>query len=47
MAPGLAEDSAADICAGRRSSAEYAAAFGDIAPRLTRTQALVEAERCL
>jgi dihydropyrimidine dehydrogenase (NAD+) subunit PreT len=47
MAPGLAEGSAADIRAGRRSSAEYAAAFGDIAPRLTRTQALVEAERCL
>jgi len=36
-----------DIRAGRRSAAEYAAAFADAAPRLTRTQALVEAERCL
>jgi len=36
-----------DIRAGRRTAAQYALAFGDIAPRFTRTQALVEAERCL
>ncbi len=36
-----------DIGAGRRSAAEYAQAFGDAAPRLSRAQALVEAERCL
>lgn len=29
------------------SAADYAAAFADAAPRLSRTQALVEAERCL
>lgn len=40
-------DSVPDIRAARRSAAEYAQAFGDAAPRLTRTQALVEAERCL
>ena len=39
--------SSPDIRAGRRSAAEYAAAFADAAPRLSRTQALVEAERCL
>jgi glutamate synthase (NADPH/NADH) small chain len=44
--PSTAE-SAPDIRTARRSAAEYAQAFGDIAPRLTRTQALVEAERCL
>ncbi len=39
---------AADIRPGRLgSAAEYAAAFADAAPRLTRTQALVESERCL
>lgn len=38
---------APDIRSARRSAAEYAQAFGDVAPRLTRTQALVEAERCL
>jgi glutamate synthase (NADPH/NADH) small chain len=36
-----------DIRAGRRAAADYAEAFADAAPRLTRTQALVEAERCL
>ncbi len=36
-----------DVRAGRRPAADYAAAFADAAPRLTRTQALVEAERCL
>jgi len=36
-----------DIRSARRSAAEYAQAFGDVAPRFTRTQALVEAERCL
>lgn len=40
-------DSVPDIRAARRSAAEYAQAFGDAAPRLTRSQALVEAERCL
>ncbi|HKX44971.1 MAG TPA: NAD(P)-dependent oxidoreductase [Burkholderiaceae bacterium] len=39
--------SAPDIRSARRSAADYAQAFADIAPRLTRTQALVEAERCL
>ena len=36
-----------DIRAGRRSSADFATAFGDAAPRYTRGQALTEAERCL
>src|SRR5688572_29092710 len=43
----MAELSVPDIRAGRRTSGEYVAGFGDVAPRLTRTQALVEAERCL
>ena len=39
---------AADIRPGRLgSAADYAAAFADNAPRFTRTQALVESERCL
>ena len=38
---------APDVRAGRRDAAGYAAAFADAAPRLTRTQALVAAERCL
>ena len=37
----------ADIRAGRRTTAQYETAFADAAPRFTRTQALVEAERCL
>jgi glutamate synthase (NADPH/NADH) small chain len=36
-----------DVRPGRLAPAAYAAAFADAAPRLTRTQALVEAERCL
>ena len=36
-----------DVRPGRLDAAGYAAAFADAAPRLTRTQALVEAERCL
>ena len=46
----MAESShpAADIRPGRLGgAADYAAAFADSAPRLTRTQALVESERCL
>ncbi len=47
MAPLSATASAPDVKAGRRTAAEYAAAFADASPRLSRTQALVEAERCL
>jgi len=36
-----------DIRPGRRSAAQIAEALSDSAPRLTATQALVEAERCL
>ncbi|HSW06098.1 NAD(P)-binding protein, partial [Aquabacterium sp.] len=36
-----------DVRAARLGAAEYAQHFADAAPRLTRTQALVEAERCL
>ncbi|MEO7338072.1 MAG: NAD(P)-binding protein, partial [Caldimonas sp.] len=36
-----------DVRPGRRDAAAYAEAFGDAAPRFTRTQALVESERCL
>ena len=36
-----------DIRAGRLSGAEYALRFADATPRLTQTQALLEAERCL
>ena len=43
----MAELPEPDIRAGRRTAAQYADAFADAAPRLTRTQALVEAERCL
>jgi glutamate synthase (NADPH/NADH) small chain len=43
----MADVSAPDIRPARRSAAEYAAAFGDASPRLTRAEALVEAERCL
>ena len=38
---------APDVQPGRLSPAQYAQHFADAAPRLTRTQALVEAERCL
>lgn len=37
----------ADIRPARLQPAQYAANFADAAPRLSRTQALVEAERCL
>ena len=43
----MPELSSPDIRGGRRSAAEYASAFADAAPRLSRTQALVETERCL
>ena len=36
-----------DIRAGRLPAEAYARQFADVAPRLSRTQALVEAERCL
>jgi glutamate synthase (NADPH/NADH) small chain len=38
---------APDVRPARLAAAQYAAHFADAAPRLTRTQALVEAERCL
>ena len=38
---------AADVQSHRLSPAQYTLNFADAAPRLTRTQALVEAERCL
>ena len=44
--PELSSAEASAMSGGRRSAAEYAQAFGDVAPPLTRTQALVEAERC-
>jgi dihydropyrimidine dehydrogenase (NAD+) subunit PreT len=47
MAEASSSPTLSDIRAGRRSAAEYAHAFADAAPRLSRTQALVEAERCL
>jgi glutamate synthase (NADPH/NADH) small chain len=43
----LSPDGGPDIRAHRRDAAAYAAAFADAAPRFSRTQALVEAERCL
>jgi len=43
----LSPDGGPDIRANRRDTAAYAAAFADAAPRFSRTQALVEAERCL
>jgi glutamate synthase (NADPH/NADH) small chain len=43
----MTETSEPDIRAGRRSALQLAEAFADAAPRFTRTQALVEAERCL
>ena len=36
-----------DIASARLSAADYARNFADASPRLTRSQALVEAERCL
>ncbi len=43
----LSPETSPDVRAGRRDAAGYATAFADAAPRLTRTQALVAAERCL
>ena len=40
-------DTGPDIRPARLSAEQYAQHFADAAPRLTRTQALVEAERCL
>jgi len=42
-----ATPTAPDVRGGRRSADDYRAAFADAAPLLTRTQALLEAERCL
>ena len=36
-----------DVRPGRLVASEYAQRFADATPRLTRTQALLEAERCL
>ena len=36
-----------DIRPGRLAASDYATAFADASPRLTRSQALLEAERCL
>jgi dihydropyrimidine dehydrogenase (NAD+) subunit PreT len=43
----LAEPAVGDIRPARLAPAQYAANFADAAPRYSRTQALVEAERCL
>ena len=43
----MPDPATADIRPGRRSAAELAVALGDAAPRLSRTQAMLEAERCL
>ena len=43
----MPEPLAPDVRPARRSAAAYAEAFADKAPRFTRTEALVEAERCL
>jgi dihydropyrimidine dehydrogenase (NAD+) subunit PreT len=43
----LSPDGGPDIRAHRLDAAAYATAFADAAPRFSRTQALVEAERCL
>src|SRR5687768_17429407 len=40
-------DDAPDVAGGRLTPEQYAAAFADAPPRLTRGQARVEAERCL
>lgn len=43
----MTEPSAPDLRSARLAPAQYAAAFADAVPPLTRAQALVEAERCL
>ncbi len=47
MSPPTTTDSGPDIRPARLAAEQYAQHFADAAPRLTRTQALVEAERCL
>ncbi len=43
----MPEPTPRDVKPGRLGAAQLAAVFADAAPRLTRSQALVEAERCL
>ncbi len=43
----MSHSTAPDLRAERLPREAYAQNFADAAPRLTRTQALVEAERCL
>lgn len=45
--PAAGTDHGPDIRPARLAAEQYASHFADAAPRLTRTQALVEAERCL
>lgn len=45
--PADPKPSAPDIRSGRLEPPQYATGFADAAPRLSRTRALVEAERCL
>ena len=45
--PDVLPDVRLDIRPARLNAEQYAQHFGDAAPRLTRSQALVEAERCL
>ncbi len=47
MSTAAGSSSQSDIRPGRLSAGDYARAFGDATPRLTVTQALLEAERCL
>ena len=47
MPPPTTTDAGPDIRPARLAAEQYAQHFADAAPRLTRTQALVEAERCL
>lgn len=47
LSPTGTQAAAPDVRAGRLDAAQYASNFGDAAPRYSRTQALVEAERCL
>ncbi|WP_284615772.1 NAD(P)-dependent oxidoreductase [Aquabacterium humicola] len=47
LSPTGTEAAAPEVRAGRLDAAQYQSHFGDAAPRYSRTQALVEAERCL
>ena len=47
MPPPTTTDAGPDVRPARLAAEQYAQHFADAAPRLTRTQALVEAERCL